>query len=343
MEFIARPRLDERKIMNQSISRRSFLATTGLSWLALGLAFREDQANFAEGSSMYDGEIVDTHLHLWDLKALSLPWVASATGKAKDVLAHDYLLSDYATASEGLKVTRAVYMEVDVAESDQVKEAELVSKLCEEGRSPLKAAVISGRPASAEFAKYLDRFTGNKFIKGVRQVLHTQATPSKLCLEPSFVKGVQLLGERGLSFDLCLRNDQLEYGAELVDLCPGTRFILDHCGNPHAGSNDLTAWRKGLAKVAGAKNRQVICKVSGVYGNVTIEEWPPERLSPIVRAVIDEFGWDRVMFAGDWPVVNLGASLKGWVETLKTLVREDSDANQTRLFRDNAIKFYGLT
>ena len=85
-----------------------------------------------------------------------------------------------------------------------------------------------------------------------------------------------------------------------------------------------------------------MCKVSGIYGNVNARDWPAERLSPIVRSVIDLFGRDRVMFAGDWPVVNLGASFKVWVETVKQIVREDSPADQAKLFRDNAVKFYGL-
>src|SRR5208282_1612573 len=117
------------------------------------------------------------------------------------------------------------------------------------------AAVVGGWPASAGFKDYLDRLKDNKYIKGVRQVLHSPATPPKLCLEEKFVKGVQLVGERGLSFDLCFKNNQLEFGAELVDRCPQTRFILDHCGNPHDGSLDLAGWEKGLAKIATAKNR----------------------------------------------------------------------------------------
>jgi len=48
------------------------------------------------------------------------------------------------------------------------------------------------------------------------------------------------------------------------------------------------------------------------------------------------------MFAGDWPVVNLGASLKIWAEAVKQIIREASAADQKKLFRDNAIKFYGL-
>lgn len=324
--------------MTASRSRRYFLRTAG----AIALAVPATEALGAEPPPLYDGEIVDTHLHLWDLKVMTPPWIASATGRAREILAHDHRLAEFAEASRGLKVTRAVYMEVDVAESDEVKEAEYVTRLCKEGKSPMEAAVISGRPASDGFGDYLDRFKGNPFIKGLRQVLHTGATPPSYCLEPAFVRGVRILGDRGLSFDLCLRNDQLETGARLIEECPGTRFVLDHCGNPHAGSNDLDGWRRGIAKIAGLKGREVVCKISGVYGNVNAKDWPAERLAPIVRSVIDLFGWDRVIFAGDWPVVNLGSTYRGWVETLKQIVRADSSGDQAKLFLDNAVRFYRL-
>jgi predicted TIM-barrel fold metal-dependent hydrolase len=316
--------------------RRDFLMA------ALAVTSAGTMTEAAEPGPLYNGEIVDTHQHLWNLKELRLPWVNGLTDKAKDILGRDHLLADYAEAAKGLNVAKSVYMEVDVAEADQLKEVEFVTKVCMEGKTPMVAAVISGRPASAGFKDYLDRLKGNKHIKGLRQVLHTPATPPKFCLDDAFVKGVQLLGERGLSFDLCLKNDQLEYGAELVDRCPQTRFILDHCGNPHNGGNDLEAWKKGLARVAGAKNRQVMCKVSGLYGNVSATDWPTAKVAPLVRAVLDLFGWDRVLFASDWPVVNLGASFRLWVETVKEIVRADSAENQRKLFRDNAIKFYGL-
>jgi predicted TIM-barrel fold metal-dependent hydrolase len=321
-------------------SRRDFfkLATAAVAGAAT--------ATLLEGAEpmdkLYDGDIIDTHQHLWDLKQLRLPWVAGLTGKPKDVLGHDYLLSDYAEATKGLKIAKAVYMEVDVAEEDEVKEAEFVLKVSADGKAPTVAAVIGGRPMSDGFKDYLDRFKGDKHLKGVRQVLHNAGIPPKFGLEDKFLKGVRLLGERGLIFDLCLRNDQLEDGAEMIDRCPDTRFILDHCGNPHAGKNDLEAWKKGLTKVANTKNTKVMCKVSGLYANVTAADWPAEKLGPVVRTVIDLFGWDRVMFASDWPVVNLGASLKVWVETLKQIVRNDTPANQKKLFHDNAVRWYGL-
>jgi predicted TIM-barrel fold metal-dependent hydrolase len=315
-------------------SRREFLQ------LAAGAAVASSA--LAAPAQSYDGEIVDTHQHLWNLKEFKLPWVDGLTGKAKDTLGHDYLPRDYDEAIKSLGIRRAVYMEVDVAEKQQPQEVEFITKLCAAGKTPTVAAVVSGRPASDGFKDDLDRLKGNKHIKGLRQVLHTSATPPKFCLEEKFVKGVQLLGERGLRFDLCFKNDQLEYGAELIDRCPQTKFILDHCGNPHLGSRDLEGWKKGLAKMAATKNRNVMCKVSGIYGNVTIADWPADKLAPVIRTVIDQFGWDRVMFASDWPVVNLGASLKQWVETVRHIVRGDRPEDQEKLFRGNAVKFYGL-
>ncbi|OAI49984.1 hypothetical protein AYO44_06010 [Planctomycetaceae bacterium SCGC AG-212-F19] len=319
------------------ICRRDFLqATIAAPTGSLALAV------LAADAPSYDGPIIDTHQHLWNLKELRLGWVASLSGKPKEILDRDYLPADYAAAGKGLSIVKTVYMEVDVAEADQVKEAEWAAKICTEGKTPMAAAVISGRPAGDGFKDYLDRFQGNKHIKGLRQVLHTPATPPKFCLQDKFVKGVQLLGERGLSFDLCLRNDQLDDGAELIDRCPRTRFILDHCGNPHNGKQDLDGWKMGLAKIAAARNRNVMCKVSGIYGNVSAADWPAVKLAPVVKRVIDLFGWDRVMWASDWPVVNLGASLATWVAVAKEMVRDASTANQRKLFHDNAAQFYGL-
>ncbi|MGE3805914.1 MAG: amidohydrolase [Gemmataceae bacterium] len=316
------------------MERRAFLLSTAASVAALS-------ARAEDSDGLYNGNIVDTHQHLWDLEMFRLPWVANLKGEAKKILDRSYTLADYAEASKGLKVTKSVYMEVDVALQHQIKEADYVTAICKEGKSTMQGAVISGRPAADNFAKYLNLFKDNQYIKGLRQVLHTPATPDHFCLEEKFVKGVQLLGERKLSFDLCLRGDQLDDGAKLVEQCPNTRFILDHCGNPHAGKADLPTWEKGLKRVAANKN--VICKVSGIYGNVSHKDWPADKLAPVVRTVIDTFGWDRVIFASDWPVVNLGGSFAIWVNTLKQIVKKDSAENQKKLFHDNAVRFYGLT
>jgi predicted TIM-barrel fold metal-dependent hydrolase len=48
------------------------------------------------------------------------------------------------------------------------------------------------------------------------------------------------------------------------------------------------------------------------------------------------------MFASDWPVCTLVASLREWVETLRRIVRDAPAGEQRKLFHDNAARFYRI-
>ena len=279
--------------------------------------------------------IVDTHQHLWDLKKFKLPWVQKGSH-----LDRNFVMSDYREATQGLNVVKTVYMEVDVAVEQQAAEAEHVIELCKRADNPMVAAVISGRPASDGFAKYLEPYRNVTYIKGVRQVLHGEGTPAGYCLDKKFIAGVRLLGDLGKSFDLCMRPGELLDAAKLIDACPGTRFILDHCGNGDVQSKDLTQWKKDIAAVAKRKN--VVCKVSGIVVNATPGKWTADDLAPVVRHTLAVFGPDRVMFGGDWPVCTKAATYRQWVEALKLIVKDRPAAAQRKLFHDNAVVVYGL-
>lgn len=276
--------------------------------------------------------IIDTHQHLWDLRKFRLPWI-----KKGHKLDRNYLISDYLAATKGLGVVQAVYMEVDVAPEQQLAEAEEVAAVCKRGDTPTRAAVISGRPASDDFADYIKRFKGSPYVKGLRQVLHGEGTKPGYCLDRKFIAGVRLLGDLGLRYDLCMRHAELPDGARLVGECKGTRFVLDHCGNPDLKRHER--WKKDLAALA--RHENVVCKVSGVVASAP-PGWKAEDLAPVVNHTLDTFGPDRVMFGGDWPVCTKAATYKQWVEALKAIVRDRGAAEQRKLFHDNAVAFYGL-
>lgn len=279
--------------------------------------------------------IVDTHQHLWDVDKFKLAWLTP-----ESPLNRCFLPADYAKEAEGLNIVKTVYMEVDVVEAQQAAEARWVLDLCDRDKATPCAAVISGRPISDKFAAYLDEFRDRKALKGVRQVLHVPGTPTGYCLDPKFVAGMHTLGERGLSFDLCIKPGELANVAKLLDRCKGTQFVLDHCGNPSLQDKDLAPWKADLARVAERSN--VVCKVSGVIATAKKGEWKADDLAPIVNAVLDTFGPDRVLFGGDWPVCTLGASLRDWVEALRKVVAGRSEADRRKLFHDNAARVYRL-
>jgi len=237
-------------------------------------------------------------------------------------------------------MVKTVYMEVDVDPVQQTAEAEYVLDLCARADNPMVAAVVSGRPNSDGFAKYLDPFKNSACIKGVRQVLHGPSTPAGYCLDKKFVRGIRLLGERDLSFDLCVRPGELLDAAKLIDQCPGTRFILDHCGNGDVQVKDRSRWEKDMAAVAQRKN--VVCKVSGIVVTAKPERWTAEELAPIVKHTLEVFGPDRVMFGGDWPVCTKTATFRQWFQALASIVAGHGAEEQRKLFHDNAVRVYRL-
>src|SRR6188472_810977 len=165
------------------MNRREFLAASAAVAVAPVAAQTKDKAMLP---------IVDTHQHLWDLDELKLAWFDPKTPEGK-ILGHSFTPKEYAEATKGLNVVKAVYMEVDVVPEQQQQEADYIVALCESGKTPTCAAVISGRPSSEGFAKYIAPYKGHKYVKGVRQVLHVPETTPAYYLDRQFVKGIQLL------------------------------------------------------------------------------------------------------------------------------------------------------
>ena len=279
--------------------------------------------------------IIDTHQHLWDLTRFKLNWMTDDSP-----LGQSFTPKEYTAAIAGLNVVKSVYMEVDVVKEQQQAEAVYVIELCRSGKTSMVAAVVGGHPTDPGFERYVRPFRGSPCVKGIRQVIHVDSTPAGYCLQRGFIQGVRLLGDLGLSYDICIRPGELRDAAMLVDECPGTRFILDHCGNGDVRSTDRTRWQRNMELLG--KKPNLVCKVSGIVASAEKGKWTPDDLAPLVNHTIACFGWDRVMFGGDWPVCTLTANYKQWVEALREIVKDQSDEEQRKLFHDNAAKFYGL-
>ena len=318
--------------MNRPLDRREFVVQSTGALVASQLLPLAASRAAAEEAEL---PIIDTHQHLWDLKRFRLPWI-----KADSPLNRTYWTDDYVSATRGHDVEATIYMEVDVDPSQQSDEVAEVTEICRRGETPMLAAVVSGRPAAEDFSQYLARHKDNKYVRGLRQVLHGESTPAGYCLDKRFVAGIRALGDVGWSFDLCMRPAELPDAARLVDECPGTRFVLDHCGNADLAATDHTQWRRDMAEVAKRKN--VVGKVSGFIASAPGGKWSLETLAPIVNHTLEVFGPDRVVFGGDWPVCTLAAPLGEWISALKSIVSQRPIAEQRKLFHDNAEAFYRL-
>jgi predicted TIM-barrel fold metal-dependent hydrolase len=319
--------------MHMRVDRRAFLAG------ALGAITLGQVAGAAARTGV---PIIDTHQHLWDLKKFDLPWL-----KGDGRLNRSFTEEDYAKAVEGLDVMKAVYEEVDVVPSHRQAEVDYVVDLCRSKRTRTVAAIVGGDPASQGFEKYVTAFKRSPYIKGLRH-----GYPRGGIQDQAFVKGVRLLGELGLSFDLNMGSDLAAESAQLVEACPGTRFVLDHCGNPNvkwfadsAGENEAfrrerKRWEDGITRLAGLKN--VVCKISGVAESGHEGKVTAPVVAPVINFCLDRFGEDRVMFASNWPVCLKTITLANWVGVLKEVVKGRGEKFARKLFSENAARFFGL-
>ena len=336
--------------MASNTNRREFLIQTSATAAAglIGSFTIGDHGTAKAAAPTKDGTvtdnpipIIDTHQHLWDRTKFKLPWLSSEKAAP---LRRNYLMADYLRATKELNVVKTVYMEVNVDPSQHAQEAEYVITLCKKKDNPMAAAVIGGFPHETSFRSLAERFARSPYIKGFRTVLHDPDRPRGLCLQPRFVENMKLLGKLGLRFDLCMRPGEIIDGAKLVEHCPKTKFVVDHCGNMSVTSTDRklrAAWMKGMREMAAHSN--TICKISGIIATAKKGHWTPDDLAQNINFCLDTFGENRVVFAGDWPVCTLTASFREWVGALKAITGNRSPAFRRKLFHDNAEAFYGLS
>lgn len=274
--------------------------------------------------------IVDTHQHLWDLQRFPYSWCAGIPA-----LNRSFLLDDYVAAAEGCGIEKTVFMECDVDEPHQIDEARQIQILAEQ--HPLIAGIVaSARPERDDFDDQLDQLAALSKLRGVRRVLHTQ--PDELSRTDLFARNVKKLGPRGLSFDLCVLARQLPVAIDLVRRCPDVPFILDHCGVPDVRQQALDPWRQHIVDLARFEN--VTCKISGLVAYADPTSWRVDDLRPFVEHVLHTFGWQRVVWGGDWPVCTLSAPLKDWVRATQELIAHATEEQKAGLLHRNAERIY---
>jgi L-fuconolactonase len=255
------------------------------------------------------------------------------------LLDQPYGLGEFDASSERLDVHGLVFIQAEVAESYGLLEAQWVADLAAQDRR-IRAIVPYAPLEFGDRARaFLEALLAvSPLVKGVRRLL--QGLPIEFCLQPAFVRGVQLLPEYDLSFDLCIRHQHLENTVRLVQQCPDTRFILDHIAKPDIAAGLLDPWRQQLRQLAACPN--VSCKISGVVTEADQQRWTVQDIAPYVLHTLEVFGEDRVAFGSDWPVVLQASPYRRWVETLDTLTADLPRDIRRKLWADNAAHFYRL-
>ena len=236
------------------------------------------------GQEMDAFPIIDSHVHLYDPRLISYPWMAG-----EPELNKTHSPADFTMACGPIQVDGIIFVEVDAAPSDRLKEAEWVTDLAgQDGR--IKAIVAAAPLELGEAAgPDLERLATLPLVRGIRRLIQSEPDP-EFCLRPDFVAGVKLLAAYDLSFDLCVYHHQLGSALELVRRCPEIRFVLDHVGKPGIRTGWMDPWRSHIRELSALPN--VWCKLSGMATEANHEAWTHEDLRPYIDHVVESFGFE---------------------------------------------------
>jgi L-fuconolactonase len=223
-------------------------------------------------------------------------------------------------------------------EADGLAEAERIAGIART-TTGIKAMVGGNVAEDPGRRAELDALHAIPLVRGIRR--GTQFHPDPLYLaRPEMIDGFRKVAELGLVPEVCVKHFQLEGVIALAKALPEARIVLDHLGKPEMITTPQPEWRAKMAELA--RYPGVAVKVSVVLQQPDDPPLSREAVGPIVREVVELFGWDRVVFGSNWPVSTLLIGYREWVELLVNAFPDATEDELDRLFYRNAARTWGV-
>ena len=245
--------------------------------------------------------IIDTHVHIWDLAKAEYPWLAGDTSLLNRSWGIEALEQErrQAGVTEGILVQAAGNTE-DTDEMLRVAAA-----------SDWITGVVAWLPLEdpdSTHEQLTNKFLAHPYFVGARHQIHDEADPRWLLKEP-VIESLKILAANAVPFDIvAVKPAHIETALEVAEKIPELRMVFDHLSQPPiAGKERFGHWGELMATAAGHPN--FYAKISGLgtaSGNPTA--WTKEDLQPYIEFVLQHFGSERCFCGGDWPVSLLAGS-----------------------------------
>jgi L-fuconolactonase len=303
-----------------AVSRRQFLgASAALAATAL--------ASAASMESAPAPDIIDCHTHFYDPgRPQGVPW----PGKSDTALYRPVYPRDYKGLAVPLGITGTVVIEASAWPADNDWILDLARS-----EPMIRGFVGHLTPGDPNFAADVSRLARNPSFRGIRvsggDVAGLTASAK--------LRDLAVLADHDLSLDVNGNVASLPAVAAVARAVPRLRIVIDHVANVAIdGKAPPADWLAGMQ--ATAAQPRVYCKVSGlVEGSGRRDGKAPadvEFYRPVLDAVWERFGQERVIYGSNWPVSEVFAPLA----TVHRIVHEyfgtRGEAASRRYFASNS-------
>lgn len=278
----------------------------------------------AGGSELSETDVVDAHLHLWQLGPGRYGWLTPELGVLHATITPEHAHEQLSSA--GIRRAVLVQADDDHADTDDM--------LAVAAAHPWVAGVVGWVPLEdpGAAARRLDEIGPG--LVGVRQLIHDDPR-SGLLSHRAVRETVSEVARRGLALDIpdAWPRDMPDV-AVLAHDHPDLRIVLDHLGKPPSRAQEFDRWRDGLADVSAAPS--AVAKISG------LDHLPADLRTRAWESALELFGPSRLMWGSDWPMTLTAAGYRGSIRDAEALARRlDADA-VAQVFAGTAQRTYRL-
>lgn len=276
-------------------------------------------------------QIIDSHVHFLDQR-LTYDWLKDCPSLRKN-----YGVTELVNSIQTCELSHLIFIQAECVHSQALNEVAWVSELAQSDKRIKGIVAFAPVEKGESVIPYLKELKKLPLVKGVRRLIQWEDDPN-FCIKPDFIKGVQSLEDFNFSFDICIKEHQFPSVIQLVKQCPNIHFVLDHLGKPNLISKKIQPWASHIQTLAELPN--VSCKISGLITEADPLTWNADDFLPYVKHAVSIFGFDRILYGSDWPVLNLASNYEEWLKAIHFLVQGLSAAQKHKFFYDNALKFY---
>ena len=92
----------------------------------------------------------------------------------------------------------------------------------------------------------------------------------------------------------------------------------------------IEPWKTQIAELTKLDN--ICCKLSGLITEADVDRWTKEEIRTYMENVPEVFGFERVMFGSDWLVCELGIEYRQWLDLVREVVCDATEAERQSLF-----------
>ena len=288
-----------------------------------------------------------------------------------------YLPQDYKKDLAHYTVEQVVHIEASWADhkgKGVVGETRFIDSLpFDEVGIKLGGIVATADPMHSNFKKILALHQkASPRLRGIRRMaahhedngIHAWTEDPHLYTNKKFLKGFEQLARHKLSFDAWVYSTQLQDVIALAKQFPETSIVLDHLGTPAglfgkvgqttgltqtARENIFYQWQDSIAELATYPN--VYTKMSGLFMPVLGHQFHKQKqlaskqqiidlVAPLITHTLDSFGSYRVMFASNFPMDSVSATLVNIIDAFSDIIHDYDDETLQRVFHHNAKQFY---